>query len=128
MDELLENSFEQLCRPLIAALESQLGGRYLVTPVYESPQHMGVRIGPNIDRERRTDPERHTLDLKLVWPDVTWIEFSHLNETGQQRRAYGFSAHFMSRIDELEAWHEFQLSSSSQRYPDPITIEFEYLE
>jgi hypothetical protein len=80
---------------------------------------------PAIGPERRHSPERHTLQLRLIWPEPAWMEYAHLSREGQTERAQAFADLFMERLDAIEAWYEFELAASAQRIGEPIDIAFE---
>ncbi len=126
-DVAQETGFEVAAAPLIAALKEMLGERFRVFPFFDAGGGKGIGVVPDLNRERRIDPARHTLQLRLNWPEPAWMDFAHATEQHRRERAAAFAAMFEERLSALEAWYGFQLDSSSQQMGEPIDMNFEVI-
>jgi hypothetical protein len=117
--------FTALAQPVAQALQKVLGRGVRVFGFFETDELKGIGILPDIRTERRHDPQRRSLKLNLVWPETAWRDYAHASDDAKIERAEAFAALFVDRLEALEAWYEFQLASSSQRFPEPILINFE---
>jgi hypothetical protein len=126
-DVAQETGFEVAAAPLIAALKEMLGERFRVFPFFEAGGDKGIGVVPDRDRERRIDPSRYTLQLRLTWPEPAWMDFAHASEQQRRERAAAFAEMFEERLSALEGWYGFQLDSSSQQVQEPIDMKFEVI-
>jgi hypothetical protein len=110
-----------------AALKEMLGERLRVFTFFSPGGDKGIGVVPDLDRERRIDSARHTLQLRFNWPDPAWMDFAHASEQQRHERAQAFAAMFEERLSALEAWYGFQLDSSSQQMGEPIDMNFEVI-
>jgi hypothetical protein len=108
-------------------MKARLGERFRAFAFFTPQGEKGVGVVPDLSRERRVDPSRHTLQLRLCWPDPAWLDFAHGSEAQQAERAGAFADMFMERLAALEAWYEFQLDSSSQQVSEAIDLKFEVI-
>ena len=122
-----ETGFEVAAAPLVAALKEMLGERFRVFTFFQAAGDKGIGVVPDLDRERRIDPARHTLQLRLHWPEPAWMDFAHASAEQRAERGAAFAAMFEERLSGLEAWYGFQLDSSSQQLAEPIDMRFEVI-
>lgn len=117
--------FCAVAEPVVEAIQKHLGPGVRVFGFFETEELKGIGLAPDIRTERRVDPQRHTLRLRLVWPETAWWDYSNASDSAKADRADAFGHLVAERMEALEAWYEFHLASSSQRFPEPIVVKFE---
>jgi hypothetical protein len=126
-DVTTKEGFADAAGALVNALQSRLGNGFRPFTYFESASDKGIAIIPEIVRERRTNPGRATLQLRLLFPEPAWMDFSHAAASLKEERADAFAEMFVSRLPELEAWYGFKLEGSSQDTEEPIDLKFEVI-
>jgi hypothetical protein len=117
--------FCAIAEPVVEALQKHLGRGVRAFAFFDTEEVKGIGLSPDIRTERRQDPQRHTLKLRFIWPETAWWDYANASDKAKADRAEAFGALVADRMEALEAWYEFQLASSSQRFPEPISVKFE---